>query len=161
MCGKVYPACVRSAMPHVSETWGRNTSDLKRFLHNDRAMIHCICSTKDQDETPQASLRIKLGVRTFRQSLTVGGWYCMDMYRVPRPVPNLSKTYHSPAPEEQVGLERYGLHLSILISVYVFWMPLTHKTQTLEELVFGLAWCCQLMIMMKKKKNKTTEDKRS
>ena len=39
MRGKVYMACVRSSMLHGCKTWGPNILDLKRFCHNDCAMI--------------------------------------------------------------------------------------------------------------------------
>ena len=45
--GKVYTACVRSAMLHGDETWGRNILDLKRLRCNDRAMICWIYDTKE------------------------------------------------------------------------------------------------------------------
>ena len=60
--GKVYTACVRSAMLHGSETWAPNASDLQRLRRNDRSMIRWICGTKDQDETPSATLLQKLGI---------------------------------------------------------------------------------------------------
>ena len=66
VCGKVYTACVRSAMLHSSETWGPNTFDLEWLCRNDRAMICWICGTKDQDETPLASLPKKLGINSLR-----------------------------------------------------------------------------------------------
>jgi len=49
---KVYSTCVRSAMLHVSETWGPNTSDLQRLRRNDRSMLGWICGSKALDETP-------------------------------------------------------------------------------------------------------------
>ena len=38
--GKVYTACVCSAMLHGSETWGPNILDLKRLCHNDQWSCH-------------------------------------------------------------------------------------------------------------------------
>ena len=56
---------------------------------------------------------------------------------------NLSQTFRFPAPEENKGLERDGLHVSRLVSVNVAWLALTRKTEMLGEPVFSLAWCCQ------------------
>ena len=52
ICGKVYEACVRSAMLHGSETWGSNNHALQRPLRNDYARIRRICGIRDRDETP-------------------------------------------------------------------------------------------------------------
>ena len=60
VCGRVYTACVPSAMLHGGKMWGPNTSNLERLHHNDHVMIHWICGTKNQDETPSASLLKKL-----------------------------------------------------------------------------------------------------
>ena len=37
--GKVFNACVRSAMLHGSETWAPSAPDLQRLRRNDRAMV--------------------------------------------------------------------------------------------------------------------------
>ena len=55
--GKVLHASVRSAMLHGSETWG-SAAALPQWLH----LIRWICGTKDQDETPSASLLKILGI---------------------------------------------------------------------------------------------------
>ncbi len=60
--GKVYSACVRSAMLHGSETWGPNAADLQRLRRNDRAMIRWICGSGINDETPSEHLLEKLGI---------------------------------------------------------------------------------------------------
>ena len=62
VCVKVYTACVYLAMLHGRKTWGPNISDLEWLRRNDRAMICWICGTKDQDETPSASLLQELGI---------------------------------------------------------------------------------------------------
>ena len=61
----------------------------------------------------------------------------------PHPVSNLSQTFRFPAPEGKEGLERHGLNVSRLTSLYVAWLRLTHKTEMLGEAVLGIAWCCQ------------------
>ena len=61
--GKVYEACVHSAMLHGSETWGPKKTELQRLRRNDRAMIRWICIVKNWDETPSVSLLQKLGIQ--------------------------------------------------------------------------------------------------
>ena len=50
--GKVFNACVRSALLHGSETWAPTASDLQRLRRNDRSMIRWICGIKPHDEVP-------------------------------------------------------------------------------------------------------------
>ena len=47
--GHVYSSCVRSAMPHASETWPLTKTNLQRLQRNDRAMSRQICSIKPED----------------------------------------------------------------------------------------------------------------
>ena len=54
-----------------------------------------------------------------------GRWDDINMYSVPCPVLNLSKTYRFPAPEGKEVLERHGLNVSRLISGNVAWRTLT------------------------------------
>ena len=72
MPGKVYAACVHSAMFHSSETWGPNTLVLKWLHCNDRAMICWIGDTKVRDETPSASLLKNLGNKDIMAVLCYG-----------------------------------------------------------------------------------------
>ena len=67
--GKVYEACVRSAMPHGSETWGPKELELRRHRRNDRAMIQWICGIKGGDETPSASLQLLIGIEEITSAL--------------------------------------------------------------------------------------------
>ena len=67
-------------------------------------------------------------LRTVRQSFAVGGWDGMDMCSMPCPVSKLPQIYRCPAPEGNVGLERLCLNVSIMISMYVAWLVLNHKT---------------------------------
>ena len=46
ICGKLFTACVRSALLHASETWGPRHEDLERLRRNDRNMIRWICDVK-------------------------------------------------------------------------------------------------------------------
>ena len=60
--GKVFVACVRSAMLHGSETWGPKDPELRQLRLNDRAMTHWISGIKDTDGTCSASLLQKLDI---------------------------------------------------------------------------------------------------
>ena len=62
MHGKVYSACVRSAMLHGSETWEQKVADLNRLRRNDRAMIRWMCHTKVGEEIDTELLLQKLGI---------------------------------------------------------------------------------------------------
>ena len=60
--GKGFATCVRLVILYGRETWGLNASHLQQLGPRDRAIIHCICGTKDRDETPSASLLQKHGI---------------------------------------------------------------------------------------------------
>ena len=62
-CGKVFSACIRSALLHGSETWAPTAPDLQRLCRNHRAMIWWICSVKPHDEVPMEILYTKLGTQ--------------------------------------------------------------------------------------------------
>ena len=125
--GKVYTACIRSAMLHGSETCEPNTPDIECLRHNDCATIRWICGTKDQDETPAAHYSRNLALRISRQSFAVGGLDGMIMYSVQRPVSNLSPIYRFLAPEGEEGLQRHGLKVQRLMSANVAWLLLSRQ----------------------------------
>ena len=62
--GRVYGACVRSAMLHASETWPMTKANLQRLQRNDRAMIRQMCGVRAEEtaEVRSASLLDKLGL---------------------------------------------------------------------------------------------------
>lgn len=60
--GKVFSACVRSAMLHGSESWAPNAHDLQRLRRNDRAMVRWICAARPTDEISSEELHKQLGV---------------------------------------------------------------------------------------------------
>ena len=62
--GRVYSACVRSAMLHASETWPLSKPILQRLQRNDRAMIRQMCGIKAEDtaDVRSVSLLEKLGL---------------------------------------------------------------------------------------------------
>ena len=133
--GKVYTACVRSAMLH-GEMWGPNTSDLERLCPNEHAMNDLLDLLHQR---PKLNTIRNLASKILWESFTAGGWDGMDMYSVSRPVSNLIQTYRFLTPEGKAGLERHGLNVSRLISVNVVWLALTRKTEMLREPVFGIA----------------------
>ena len=63
ICGKVYEACICSAMLHGRKTLGLKHTELQRLRRNDRAMIRWICGVKNRDETPSVSLLQKFGIQ--------------------------------------------------------------------------------------------------
>ena len=54
--GKVFNACVHSALLHGSETWASTAPDLQRLRLNDRSMVRWICGVRDDDEVSSDSL---------------------------------------------------------------------------------------------------------
>ena len=48
--GKVFNACVCSALLHGSETWAPTAPDLQQHCRNDRSMVCWICGVRDDDE---------------------------------------------------------------------------------------------------------------
>ena len=116
ICGKVYEACVRSAMLHGSETWGPKQPDRRRLRRNDRAMIRWFCGIKDRDETSSASLLQKLGIKHITSVLRC--WrlrWCGHEQRATSCI----KSIHFPALEWKKGLGRHGLNVSGLMSLWV------------------------------------------
>ena len=67
--GKVFNACVRSALLHGSETWAPTASDLQRLRRNDRSMIRWICGIKPHDEVPTDMLYARLGLQEVTAAL--------------------------------------------------------------------------------------------
>ena len=61
--GKVFSACISSALLHGSETWAPTAPDLQRLCKNDRAMICWICGVKPHDEVPMETLYTKLAIQ--------------------------------------------------------------------------------------------------
>ena len=61
--GKVFGACVRSALLHGSETWAPTAPDLQSHCRNDRAMIGWICGVKPHEEVPMETLYTELGIQ--------------------------------------------------------------------------------------------------
>ena len=81
--GKVCKACVCSAMLHSSKMWRPKVPEMWWLRHNDRTMIRWICSIKDRDETPSASLLQKLGI----EDITWVSCQRLDMTMYNRPCP--------------------------------------------------------------------------
>ena len=72
--GKVFSACIRSALKHGSETWAPTALDLQRLQRNDRAMIRWICSAKQHEE-----VSMETPVHKVRDS---GGSCCINTKRL-------------------------------------------------------------------------------
>ena len=61
--GKVFNACVRSALLHGSETWASTALDLQQLRRNDRSMVRWVCGVRDDEEVSGDSLCAMLGVQ--------------------------------------------------------------------------------------------------
>ena len=94
ICGKVYVACVRSAMLHGSKTWGPKEPELWQLRRNERAMIRLISGIKDTDETSSASLLQRLDIEDITSVLRCRRlrWYvkratsyikCISNFQIP------------------------------------------------------------------------------
>ena len=66
--GKVFNACVRSALLHGSETWA-SAPDLQWLRRNDRSMVRWICGVRDDDEVSVETLCAMLGVQEVTAAL--------------------------------------------------------------------------------------------
>ena len=64
--GRVFNACVRSALLHGSETWAPTVPDLQRA---DRAMIRWICRVRLGDEISSMDLLVRLGLEEITAAL--------------------------------------------------------------------------------------------
>ena len=60
--GRVFDACVCSALLHRSETWGPTVTDVQRLERADRAMVCWICGVKLSDRVPTTELYALLGL---------------------------------------------------------------------------------------------------
>ena len=115
--GKVYEACVRSTMPYGSE-------------HGDQRNAKCGCSatmtalwsvgsveSKTETKHPQLHSYWNLASRTWHRFFAVGDSYGMVSFNGPRPVSNLSQTFHYPAPERKEGLISHDIDTCGLASI--------------------------------------------
>ena len=67
--GKVFNACVRSALLHGSETWAPTAPDLQRLRWKDRSMVRWICRVRDDDKVSADTLCAMLGVQEVTAAL--------------------------------------------------------------------------------------------
>ena len=67
--GKVFNACVRSALLHGIETWAPTAPDLQRLRRNNRSMVGWICGVRDDDEVSSDCLCAMLGVQEVTAAL--------------------------------------------------------------------------------------------
>ena len=67
--GKVFNACVRSALLHGSETWAPTAPDLQRLCRNDRSMVSWFCGVRDDDKVSADTLCAMLGVQEVTAAL--------------------------------------------------------------------------------------------
>ena len=67
--GKVFDACVRSALLHGSKTRATTSPDLQRLHRNDKSMIRWICGVKPHDEISIDMLCARLGIQEVTAAL--------------------------------------------------------------------------------------------
>ena len=67
--GKVFNACVRSALLHGSETWALTAPDLQRLRRNDRSVVRWIWGVRDDDEVSADTLCAMLGMQEVTAAL--------------------------------------------------------------------------------------------
>ena len=61
--GKVFNACVRSALLHRSETWAPTVPDIWWLHRNDKSMVCWICKVRDDNKVTADKPCAMLGVR--------------------------------------------------------------------------------------------------
>ena len=61
--GRLYDACVRTAMLHGCETWAVTADDLRRLERNEGCMVRWMCNVQSFDQQSVSSLRDKLRIR--------------------------------------------------------------------------------------------------
>ena len=61
--GRLYDACVRTAMLHGSEAWAVTADDMRRLERNEGCMLRWICSVRMYDQQSVSSLRERLCIR--------------------------------------------------------------------------------------------------
>ena len=78
--GKVFNACVGSALLHGSETRAPTAPDLQRHRRNDRSMVCRICGVRDDEEVSADTLCAMLGVQEVTAALRTRllRWYGHD-----------------------------------------------------------------------------------
>ena len=67
--GRVFDACVRSALLHGSETWGPTVHDVQRLQRADRPMVRWMCGVKLCDRVPTTELYALLGLEEISSAL--------------------------------------------------------------------------------------------
>ena len=67
--GRLYDACVRSAMLHGSETWAVNAEDMRRLERSEASMLRWMCNVSVHERRSTKELREKMGIRGIRCSV--------------------------------------------------------------------------------------------
>ena len=67
--GRLYDACVQSAMLYGSETWTLNTEDVRRLERIEASMLRWMCNVSVHERRSTNELREKLGIRGIRCSV--------------------------------------------------------------------------------------------
>ena len=59
--GKIYVACVRSAMIYGSETWAMTMEISNRLERTEKQMVRWMCGVQLRDRVPSEELRERMG----------------------------------------------------------------------------------------------------
>ena len=127
-------------MLHGSESWG---SEMRRLQRNDCAMILWICGIKDRDETPSASLLLKLGIDDISSVLRCQR---VRLYGHVQWVTSCMKSNTNfPLPgTRKIGRPRKTWSECVKTNINKCGLASVNPlAKMLGELVFGIAWCCQ------------------
>ena len=75
--GRVFDACVRSALLHGSETWGPTVHDVDRLKRADKSMVRWMCGVKLCDRVPTSELYALLGLEEISSAVSTRRlrWY--------------------------------------------------------------------------------------
>ena len=122
ICGKVYEACVCSAMLHGRETWRPKEFELQWLCRNDCAMICWICGIKNRDQTPSSLLLLlKLGIKDITWALVLHCWWLRQYGHIQRATSCIKSitNFYFPALERKEGLVRHGLNVWRLMLISV------------------------------------------
>ena len=105
-CGKVFNACVRSALLHGSGTWAPTAPDLQQLRQNDRSMVCSLCGVRDDDEVSGDTLFAMLGVQEVTAALRTRHLRWFGHVALSSSCINSNTSMTILAPEEEGDLKR-------------------------------------------------------
>ena len=134
ICSEVYTACVLSAMPHGSETWGPNYHELQIVPWSARSVV-----SKTETKHPQLHYYTNLALRMLRRPFAVGDSDGMAIQWFKSCINSITN-FPFTGIKNKEGLGRHGLNMWRLVSMSLTCVALTHKTEMHGEPVFDVGW---------------------